>query len=248
MIPGARWPVCVSRPTVAPWRSGAGAARSYPQGCCLGETLASFSRHSREGYEFSLDTLVFSPDGRSLAALGTFRAEDKEQRIPVPTAVAPAVGAPAVGAPAATSEVRLFDVTAGREVTRPRFRDGEAFDEMQFTPDGKALFAVGPETVRVWDVATGEERVSSRRETVRAYSLALSPDGKVAAVGENNAVRLFDVDTGRDRGLLRVFGGPARHLAFDPDGQTLASTGLLLRLWDLRAALAPGSTRAIPTT
>lgn len=195
-----------------------------------GRRLASFAHRPREGFGFRIAAMAFAPDGRRLAVLGSFRVEDR--KTPIPT--------PAARTPPATSEVRFFDVDARREEPGPRVRDGEEFHGLIFATDGKSLIAVGAYLTRVWDAATGEDRASSRRDAYSVCDLAISPDGKVLAVGEDSFIRLSDAATGRERVVLGpAFGPPARQFAFARDGKMLASTGTVLDLWDMRAALEP---------
>ncbi len=98
---------------------------------------------------------------------------------------------------------------------------------MAISPDGKMLATGGGgNTVRVWEVPTGEERQHwSPEHSVRA--LSFSPDSKlVASGGSYNTVRVWQVATGKElqrcpheeSGQTSIIS-----LDFSPDGQTLAS-------------------------
>ena len=55
---------------------------------------------------------------------------------------------------------------------------------MAFSPDGKRLATASVDkTVRVWEVATGNEVLSLKRYTDTVHSVAFSPDGKRLAAG-----------------------------------------------------------------
>jgi WD40 repeat protein/serine/threonine protein kinase len=120
-----------------------------------------------------------------------------------------------------------------------------------YSPDSKML-ATGsddtdePQTIKLWDPATGQlvRDWSGRVGTVA--SLAFSPDGQTLASGHialQGKVRIWDVGTGR---LLRTLNGhkdAVRSIAFAPDGQNLATTGggyngepgqdWTIRVWDV---------------
>ncbi|MEZ4705574.1 MAG: BTAD domain-containing putative transcriptional regulator [Caldilineaceae bacterium] len=94
-----------------------------------------------------------------------------------------------------------------------------------FSPDG-AMLASGSydQTVRLWDVATGQQRQLLAGHTNAVLAVAFAPDGQlVAGAGRDQTVRLWQVQTGQ---ILRTFLGHTdwvRTLTFHPDGSTLAS-------------------------
>jgi WD40 repeat protein/tRNA A-37 threonylcarbamoyl transferase component Bud32 len=105
-----------------------------------------------------------------------------------------------------------------------------------FSPDGKRLAGVGgDQTVRLWDVDTGQEIRILRGHTGHVYSVCFSPDGKrLASAGADQTVRLWDASTGQAVRTVQVPTGPVTALVFSPDGKRLASAGAdqTVRLWD----------------
>jgi WD40 repeat protein len=58
----------------------------------------------------------------------------------------------------------------------------EATSVVAFSPDGATLASGSVDTtVRLWDVATGEEQAILNGHSTAVYSVAFSPDGKVLA-------------------------------------------------------------------
>jgi WD40 repeat protein len=97
--------------------------------------------------------------------------------------------------------------------------------DIAFSPDGRLLasatgFISGDESVKLWDVATGQLVHQLTGHTELLYQVAFSPDGKtLASSSKDNTIRLWDLTTGT---TLRTItpAGPA--FAFSPDGKVLA--------------------------
>jgi WD40 repeat protein len=124
-----------------------------------------------------------------------------------------------------------------------------------FSPDGKILATADGFTVRLWDVATGQEIHAFTDNTTtgiygRRHAIAFAPDGKaVASVppptgsGPSKKIYLWDLTGGK---LLRTLEGHRNEvfaIAFSSDGRTLASAGgdnhngdqdNAIHLWDWR--------------
>ncbi|MCI0464303.1 MAG: PQQ-binding-like beta-propeller repeat protein [Gemmataceae bacterium] len=172
------------------------------------------------------DALAYAPDGRTLAMAVRF------------------------------GKVVLWDAYSGQQVKALAGPPGVT--ALAFAPDGKTLATAGewkwseergdnPEprepddnTIRLWEVQSGQLRgrlVGNQKGTT---ALAFSPDGRHLVSGsKDGVVRLWDVSSGTWR-ELRGHAGAVLGVAFAPDGRTLASAGAdtTALIWDVRAALA----------
>jgi RNA polymerase sigma factor (sigma-70 family) len=195
------------------------------------------------GHNSGINAIALSPDGRTLASGGQ------------------------------DCQVKLWDVETRRE--RATLQQKTRLPEAQrqahkspvfavtFSPDGKTLASAGGSdlTVRLWNVATGEEKKIFRVDTFEVYAVAFSSDGKALAVAggaspagldrtirwsfdeipkdenwyrESGEVRVWDLATQKDRTFFRGDTGRVHAVQFSLDGTTLTA-GLrdgAIRRWD----------------
>jgi WD40 repeat protein len=137
------------------------------------------------------------------------------------------------------------------DLAPPEFVLGRTFDghsgwvtSIAFTPDGQRLASGSrDETVKFWEVPSGEKLSTVARKIKGVEALAFSRDGHLlAAENSADAVTVWDATTGQE---LRTFpGNPSSppgtswvySIAFSPDGHWLA-TGVddkTVRLWDVQ--------------
>jgi WD40 repeat protein len=140
-------------------------------------------------------------------------------------------------------KVKYWDIATQKELAVGVAASGKGSRRvvraLGFSPDGKIL-ATGSwdKTVRLWDVATGQEQV---RWTApgEVLSLAFAPDGKTLAAGTTErAIQIWRVSDGKELAILRTKAYRIVALSFHPDGQVLLSGNAN----DLghRAELGPG--------
>ena len=104
-----------------------------------------------------------------------------------------------------------------------------------FSPDGRSIVTGSEDqTARVWDAATGKERLKLVGHTNAVNSVAFSPDGQRVAVGAWNAAVVWERASGRE--LFKLMGhiGPVCAVVFSPDGRRIVTGSFdsTAKLWD----------------
>jgi WD40 repeat protein len=148
--------------------------------------------------------VVFSPDGRTLAAAG-FHLEST-------------FGKPLVTLP-------IYDVQMGKCVqTLVGHTEWETY-AVAFSPDGKLFASTGADKqILVWELATGEIRYRLANQPSPVTALAFSTDSAtLAGGGADRTIRLWDAASGRLRRSLKGHRDWVCTLAFAPDDKTIAS-------------------------
>jgi WD40 repeat protein len=103
---------------------------------------------------------------------------------------------------------------------------------LAFAPDSQTLASAAGERykggeVKLWDVASGQERTTLRGHEGAVYAVAFSPDSRLLATGSlDRTVRLWDATTGAMKATLRSHHDGLSSVQFAPDGQTLVSSSL----------------------
>jgi WD40 repeat protein len=123
--------------------------------------------------EVSIWLLRFSPDGKQLAV---------------------AVTGSSINGPGMPGEVRILDAESRGEVFPLLKGFSGGFSILSFSPNGKRLATGGKDgTVKVWDVATGQETLTLKGHTDWVTGLAFSPDGhRLISSSPDGTVRIWD--------------------------------------------------------
>lgn len=195
----------------------------------------------------SILSLVFAPDGRTLASSsanealvrlwdaqsGTLR-ETLAHPGPV-FAVAWSADGRTVASAGFDATILLWDVERGSYRAGLQGHSAPVYS-IAFTPDSHHLLSGSEDgTMRVWDVARGQCMRIVQGHAVGLYSVAWSPGGtQVASAGSDRLVTVWDLIDGTQTTMLRDHGWPVYALEWSPDGKTLASSGWdnATRLWD----------------
>ncbi len=219
------------------------------------------------GHVNAISSLAFRPDGEALVSAsldGTVKLWD----VPPPSEplvlhglnmTVRAVGLLPDGKRLAAIDrmgtFTVWDLATGKELARHADR-ARIVLQAALSPDGQtaAIISLLNEKVRLYDITTGQLRVTLPGPARSARCLAFSPDGRVLATGgDDRAVTLWDVRSGRKLAAFAGHREPVLAVAFTRDGRTLAAgcgqwlkrdLPVEVKLWD-RATGQPGDTFAI---
>jgi WD40 repeat protein len=209
-----------------------------------GELLMTLSGHTAKVY-----SALYAPDGtRILTASedGTYNLWDAESGRLLETVNAHADGVRS----AAWSADGRWIVTGGRGNSRQvRLWDAETSELLRefvgfeasitgvaISPDGRSLLTSSDDqTVRLFDIATAQQRWRVNTHVPSARTVAFSPDGRYAVSGgADNAARVWNAGDGSE--VVAFSGGhhgAVQSVSFSSDGQWILTSSYdsSLRLW-----------------
>ncbi len=131
-------------------------------------------------------------------------------------------------------QVALWDLAL--EERRGQFAHSSGINALTFSPDGRTLATLAGRTVRLWDVESGQARLTLSGHGQHAWSVAFTRDGNFLATGGwDGTVRLWDPHTGQERAKYDWGLGRVNAVAFAPDGMTAAAAGTSpdIIIWDV---------------
>ena len=187
---------------------------------------------------FGYNTILFSPDGQTLAGWNeqeiylwdvtiAARKTTLDAGSPVNSISFSSDGQTL--ASVTGEEIRLWDVATGTHKTT---LEG-SWDSVLFSPVGQILASAGNEKIRLWDVATDTPKVTLEGNGGWIDGMSFSPDGQTLATVDGREIDLWDVATGAHKATLEGRTDDIYSVSFSPDGRTLASEGdNAIRLWD----------------
>ncbi|MBW4644006.1 MAG: ribosome assembly protein 4 [Goleter apudmare HA4340-LM2] len=201
-----------------------------------------------EGHENSVTSIVFSPDGLTLASassdktikiwdvatgqtLKTLKGHNNSV-----TSVAFSPDGLTLASGSLDKTIKLWDVTTGKTLKTLK-RQNNSVTSIAFSPDGQKLAAAGVDTtIQLWDVTTGQTLKTLTGHDKWVSSVAFSPDGQRLASGSwDKTIKLWDVATGKNLKTLPGHDNWVSSVTFSPDGQQLASGSWdkTIKLWDV---------------
>jgi WD40 repeat protein len=134
------------------------------------------------------------------------------------------------GSPGVSGEVRLVpwsDELKKTAAPKVLATHDDVFFAVAFRPDGMQLAAAGADgLVRVFDVATGAEKLKINSHADWATAVCFSPDGtRIATASRDKTAKVFDAQSGSLLATFSEHSAPVRAVAFQPDGKMVISAG-----------------------
>ena len=197
-----------------------------------------------EGHGAPIDTVAFSPDGRSIFSSNSdgwghspsarvWYAETGNLK----QDMGGFSGAAALSPNGQTAAVCLRDAIQIRNVSTAEVKmelSAKSPGAIAFSPDGQTLAFSNETSLRLWRISTGKVSRMTGRLRGDVHSIAYSPDGRTIASGSGEGtIILWDALRQRSIKYLEDHQDAVYAVAFSPTGQTIASGGWdgKIRLW-----------------
>ena len=129
--------------------------------------------------------------------------------------------------------------TAGGNITLANTLSGHSDTVwcVAISPDGQTLVSgSGDQTIKLWNLPTGELRRTLAGHSGTVWSVTLSPDGQTLASGSSdNTIKIWKLGSGKLRRTLSGHSDAIMSITLSPDGQILASGSRdnTIKIWKL---------------
>jgi len=135
--------------------------------------------------------------------------------------------------------ITLWNVTSGLAPINLQNQSANLVTGIAFRSDGKILAGVGKDSIKLWDIGSGQEQLSIPLVNPNSaiVQVALSSDGeRLAGVTLENEILLWNLKTGLSKSIKAEQDVTVDQLTFSPDGKFLASAyngqNSHIKLWD----------------
>ena len=154
---------------------------------------------------------------RSLASGALVRRMDASARHPQLAATSDGRLLASSGAGA----IRLWD--ASGKLLHTFGHEFGAVTSLAFSPDGTLLASAGNDTeVHLWDVSTGQRRISLPDRLLSTFAMTFTADGRSLLIGgAAGAIEVVDVKTGSSARRVRAEKHAVGEIRLSPDGRTI---------------------------
>jgi WD40 repeat protein len=215
-----------------------------------GQLIKSLTNKSKT-LESVVDSVVFSPDGKTLASGGwdkTVKLWNLETGQLVKTltghkdsikSLAFSVSGKTLASGSSDKTIKLWNVETGQEIkTLTENFLPSSGNTIAFSPDGKTLASDYIYSVKFWNIETGQAVESLTKHTSGVNSVAFSPDGKMLASGSSDrTIKLWDVETKKEIKSYLADNTSVKSVVFTPNGKFIVSGGddATVKVWNIES-------------
>jgi WD40 repeat protein len=222
-----------------------------------GKHKATF-KHANTGPEYDISSVVYSPDGNTIAAVGghykdhkgtvyLWHAQTMKRKIIYEgpdyiSSVAYSPDGRTIATGSWNSKIQVWHTVTGEELKAIPTKHIGGVESLAYSSDGKTIATGGgyrDDIVQLWDATTGEHKTRLTGHTKTVSSVVYSPDGKTIASGSTDGtVRFWDAITSEHKATFTAHTDIVS-VVYSPDGQTLAtrSTDGTVILWEIKPTL-----------
>jgi WD40 repeat protein len=189
-------------------------------------------------YERSIESLVFSPDSRTLASLDMIDQKvtlwdietgekiailnDKQDQV---SSIDFSTDGQTLASGDRQGIVKLWNVNSGMEIRSIKGHQYE-IESIAFSATDKILASAGglEGLIKIWDTETGEEVGTLLTDNKWIKSISFGSDDTILASGHTDGtITIWNTTTGAKNRTFRGHQMPVREIDFSPSGQLLAS-------------------------
>ncbi|REJ48868.1 MAG: protein kinase [Microcystis aeruginosa TA09] len=169
----------------------------------------SFPDKTLTGHSDSVQSVVYSPDGRYLAS-GSI-----------------------------DQTIKIWEVATGKELRTLTGHSGGVFLVVYSPDGRYLASGSSDKTIKIWEVATGKElHTLTVYSSLYGADVVYSPDGRyLASRSDDKTIKIWEVATGKELRTLTGHSGPVLSVVYSPDGRYLASGGGLrdntIKIWQV---------------
>jgi WD40 repeat protein len=206
-------------------------------------------RNSLEGHSNSVRSVVFSPDGKTLASASsdnTIKLWHLETQKPIATlighsnlvnSVAFSFDGLILASASDDNTIKLWHLETQKPIATLTGHS-DLVNSVAFSPDSKTLASASDDkTIKLWHLET-QKLIATLRHSNEVRSVAFSPDGKtLASTSDDHTIKLWQLQSLKPIATLTGHSSKVNSVAFSPDALTLASASSdkTIKLWHLQS-------------
>ncbi|MCZ8272881.1 MAG: serine/threonine protein kinase [Microcystis sp. LE19-4.1E] len=196
----------------------------------------SFLDKTLTGHSDSVQSVVYSPDGRYLASGSGDKnikiwevATGKQLRTltghsDTVSSVLYSPDGRYLASGSNDKNIKIWEVATGKQLRTLTGHYGEVYSVI-YSPDGRYLASGSwDKNIKIWEVATGKQLRTLTGHSSPVLSVVYSPDGRYLASGNGDKnIKIWEVATGKQLRTLTGHSGSVWSVVYGPDGRYLAS-------------------------